>query len=487
VIKIYRSYDLNTILQISSISIVMLSILSYFWIGGNQYVNGYTVIFLLMFGFLNFIILGYEKHKNNNDPFILLLTINIIVFYMLRVLSLIYFPWSSVLRRNNCSSNDINNALVFIFLCVISIFLGLILVRNKGIERKIGVRNQINIKSSRTIILFVFALIFTFTFLSKLYFTSGMIGVIAGYLKFLVDIQIFLLFILCFFVLYYKKVPKLNKNIFFLLLLSFILLQTVIGNKGGIYILFSLVLIVAMQLKGRLKLKINTIIKLIAVLIIAIYLFAFANYIRDNYYKRQVTNESYANVAISFFDLKNFKMIEDTTKRVLDRIGYLDTVADFIANFDKYNKIINVSYYFKSIIDHLTPGFNFFSTPRASNVLYCIYNDLYIPNRIEIFQERDYHSDIFTLYGEFYILFHKYFALIICFIISYLFKKIYLSINSKNEFSNYLYKSLVLFFFSGVFLNSFGLDWSIVRVIQCIISMNVLIIIYKLKVTTHSK
>ncbi|MBU4451033.1 MAG: hypothetical protein KKE35_07050, partial [Actinobacteria bacterium] len=279
----------------------------------------------------------------------------------------------------------------------------------------------------------------------------------------------------------------LNKYIFFLLLLAFVLLNTIIGNKGGIYILISLILIVVIQLRARLKLKINTIVKLFAVLIIAFYLFAFASYNRDNYFLRQAPNESYTSIAISFFSLKNSKMTEQTKGRIFDRIGYLDTVAEFIKYCDKYNKIINIPYYFKSIIDQLTPGFNIFSTPKASNVLYCIYNDLYIPNKIEIFQDRNYHSDIFTLYGEFYILFHKYFALIICFIISYLFKKIYLSINSKNEFLNYLYKSLVLYFFSGVFLDSFGLDWSIVRVIQCIICLNMLIIIYKLKVTTHSK
>ena len=69
-----------------------------------------------------------------------------------------------------------------------------------------------------------------------------------------------------------------------------------------------------------------------------------------------------------------------------------------------------------------------------------------------------YQSDQFTLYGEFYALFGKWFSLVPIFFTGFLFKRLYLKINQSNIYFFYLKRALVLFVYYST-LNSFGLDW----------------------------
>lgn len=69
-----------------------------------------------------------------------------------------------------------------------------------------------------------------------------------------------------------------------------------------------------------------------------------------------------------------------------------------------------------------------------------------------------------TLYGEYYVLCHGYPALIIFFIFSYIFKKFYLSVNSKDALLFYLYRAVILYIFN-LWLHSFGMDWMVLDLI----------------------
>ena len=82
----------------------------------------------------------------------------------------------------------------------------------------------------------------------------------------------------------------------------------------------------------------------------------------------------------------------------------------------------------------------------------------------------DYQSDMFTLFGEYYVLFKGYGSLIALFIIAYIFKIIYLSIKAKDTFSLCYYRAFILYIFYGFWLNSFGTDWLIIETIRLLIS-----------------
>lgn len=172
--------------------------------------------------------------------------------------------------------------------------------------------------------------------------------------------------------------------------------------------------------------------------------------------------------------LKEFELynLEDDVRiflrPIFDRAGYLSYSADIISNSKEYDKVINSEYYFMSLIDNVfTPGFNVFGTPKASNALRYIYLDIK-PNPTHKDVVANYNSDMFTIYGEYYILFGGYPALIFLFLSSYFFKRLYLAVRTRNVFSYYLYRSLILLVFYR-WLLSFGMDWIVVDIISLLI------------------
>ena len=65
----------------------------------------------------------YERKKT--DPFVLILVVFSLAFYMLRILTLLNDPWSVALVSHSMTSADVNYSLIFIMLSNGSIFLGL--------------------------------------------------------------------------------------------------------------------------------------------------------------------------------------------------------------------------------------------------------------------------------------------------------------------------------------------------------------------------
>ena len=164
---------------------------------------------------------------------------------------------------------------------------------------------------------------------------------------------------------------------------------------------------------------------------------------------------------------------------IFDRIGFLDYATILIRDPQRFGKSINFTYYFKSIVDNaLTPGFNVFDTPRVSHSLSYISRGEPVPTQKDI--TAAYQSDMLTVYGEYYVLFYGYPALIMFFVGSYIFKKIYLSIRSKDVFLFYTYRALVLFvFYNG--LNSFGIDWMVLDLIGIIITVELFKNFFKMR------
>lgn len=99
---------------------------------------------------------------------------------------------------------------------------------------------------------------------------------------------------------------------------------------------------------------------------------------------------------------------------------------------------------------------------------------------IKILLYGSYHSDMLILYGEYYVLFWGYPAVIIFFIFSYIFKKLYLSVNSKDAFLFYLYRAVILTVF-WAWLNGFGMDWMMLELIGIIITCGLFKNFYKMR------
>jgi len=164
---------------------------------------------------------------------------------------------------------------------------------------------------------------------------------------------------------------------------------------------------------------------------------------------------------------------------MFDRVGYLDMAADMIANSDKYNVVIDPIYYTKSVIDNvLTPGYDVFDVPRAANNTVSIYNNIPLLNKSMV--DNYYQSDMFTIFGEFYVLFKGYFAVFACFLMGFFSKLLFEAINFSNMMWHYSFRA-IFFKLYVLSLWSFGLDWQLEDLLFFLISIGCLYVLTAIK------
>lgn len=130
------------------------------------------------------------------------------------------------------------------------------------------------------------------------------------------------------------------------------------------------------------------------------------------------------------------------------RIGYFDFYLDK-SIFIEYKDFINISYYFKSFIDKITPGFDIYGVPLASRALYFAYFG-YFPTNTQ--------SEQMTMFAESAVLFGNYYFLY--YLILSLFLKFMFFLNFKIFKNIFLYNlsNFYLIYFYFNLLTGFGID-----------------------------
>jgi hypothetical protein len=465
-------YDLNTLVIIANFCVCAIAVILYYSKGGNQYVNAYTVVLLCIFGVQNLLMLSYEKKKR--DPFVLILIIMALVFYMGRVVTLLYDPWSLTLARHSSTPDDLNYSLMFVVFSNASIFLGLSIIKGKiTYKKKIPDEYPANPRSVMTILLFAIVMG------SYISLAANTIGRIAGYIvSTFVNLQLVLLFTSVYLVISLKENSRWDRIGFLILIVTFGVLTTLRGSRSAVLTLACLMLVAWLSAKGRITFSRKSILLGIILLAISVFLFNSATYIRQVVPSTLVVSTEQLNI-LKEAALTVSKDISLLGRRIFDRIGFLDYSAVMIRNQKRYGKIVNFRYYFKSIIDNvLTPGFDIFGTPRVAHSMSYIARGESVPTYESI--ARAYQSNILTVYGEYSVLFHGYPALIILFALSCLFKKLYLSIGSRDAFLFYLYRALILYAFY-LWLNSFGIDWMLFDLMGIIITVGLFKNFYKMR------
>lgn len=466
-------YDLNTLVIIGNFCVCTIAIFLYYNKGDNQYVDIYTVILLCTFGAQNLLILLYEKKKR--DPFVLLLMIIALVFYMGRVVTLLYDPWSLALDRHSAIPDDLNYSLVFIMLSNASIFLGLstaggkILYKNKEFFDGYPA----NPRNIIIILLLVIAIGFYISL------ASDIIGRFAGYITgVFINLHLIMLLTFIYLAINFKKISNRNLTILLILIATFIIFTTLSGSRSALLTLAMLLLLGLLSVKGRIILSKKKILTITILVPLSMILFISATYIRAIVPSRLVVSSEQLTI-LKKFDMFGSKDISLLCRPIFNRMGFLDYSAVLLRNQERYGKIINFQYYFESIVDNVfTPGFNIFDTPRVSHSMSYISRGESVPTHEDIMAA--YQSDMPTVYGEYYVLFYGYPALIILFVFSFIFKKLYLSIRNKDVFLFYLYRALILYVFYS-WLISFGIDWMLLDLIGIIITVTLFKNFYKMR------
>ncbi|OAZ03093.1 hypothetical protein FLB_23390 [Flavobacterium succinicans] len=453
-----KNIDLNKILKMSNLGILILLWHSYFKNGEALYVNFNTILLGTVLSFQIGVFLFLEKKRR--DPFVILLCLQMIFYFLLRIVTLLNYSFSNVFMRFPFTASNLNYALVFILVANLMFYFGLTI---NGLRPSI-LAKALDSKPVKTHLVVVFIAIgYFFAFYQQvgLGFLEGIMGMIQSLF---VNLGTMLFMAIVFLLLFRDRIDNKTKNAVFAGVVIMVLIQTLTGSRSAILSIINYLIFALLAIYDCIKVKKNYLVLGAILIPIMILVFAVSTFLRPRL-------ENRGNVGNETFEvLKEFDIKEAATEGsdlvligVFDRIGFLDYCAETMTNSDKYSGIFNPWFYFKSIVDNiLTPGFTIFDTPRVSNATTFVYNERGAPSLSKVSEA--YQSDEFTLYGEFYALFGKWFSLIPIFFLGFFFKRIYLNLSQENIYLFYLKRAIILFVFYGT-LNSFGLDWILLDVI----------------------
>jgi hypothetical protein len=464
--KNLKLIDLNKILKI--INVVILILIWYFYcINGEAiYVNINTILLSTLLSFQISAFLFFEKKKR--DPFVILLCLQMVFYFLLRVLTLLNYSFSVVFKRFTFTVSDLNFALVFIIIANLIFYMGLTV--NSIRPSRLNQVSKVIPKNTDLVVIFI-AIGYFFAFYDKvgLSFLESIMGMIQSLF---VNLGTMIFMAIVFLGLFKDRIDIKVKNIVFSGIVIMILIQTLTGSRSAILSIINYLIFMSLAIYDSIKIKKKYLFLTLLLIPIMILVFAVSTFLRPRLENRSnIGSETFE--VLREFDIKEV-LIEGSDlvlMQVFDRIGFLDYCAETIANSDKYSGVFNFSYYFKSIVDNiLTPGFTVYDTPRVSNSTTFIYNDRGVPSLSKVSEA--YQSDEFTLYGEFYALFGKWFSLIPIFFLGFLFKSAYLNINPNNIYQFFLKRSIILFVFYGT-INSFGIDWILLDVVAIIFTYKI--------------
>jgi hypothetical protein len=475
--ELSRLIDLNSILKWLNILFCFLFIFIFLEKGPTEYVNNYTIILGVLLSFQIGVFLFFEKRRR--DPFLLLLCFQMVVYFILRIVSLSLDFYSVVFERYPFKANNLNYAIIFILFANLALYAGLSL-NNLKLYKNYSI---IEIKSS-PIKTYIVVIVLFIGYIIGLSGTLGFVAIDAFFnilSGLFVKLSVILFMILVYLLVFKNKLSKTTFNLLLIGLILFILIQTLTGSRSAILTIVNYCIFSVLAIYGCIKIKKWTIVGFIVLIPLMISFFLFATFLRPRLQeKRTVIGAETFEILGEFNVLQTIK--EDAhfvLAPIFDRIGFLDYTAETIANSDKYKSILSIQYFFKSIIDNVfTPGFDVFDVPLESNAMRFIYlSDFGPPLKSKVTSE-SYQSDEFTFYGEFYVMFGNWFSLIPIFFIGFIVKRIYLKINDKYEYFAILKKGIVIAIFYTL-LNSFGIDWLMLDLLGFIFTYKIFKLFFK--------
>lgn len=492
-----KMYDLNTILHVANIIVLIANIYYYFCNEQyNPYVDATTIAWSAILAMQVFIILYVEKQKRN--PLLLLLALNTIVSYLVRILTLQAIPMSAFRVMSRVKMLDvqaINGAFPYIFCGIWVICVGLLfpVLRTRKSEatdmQRGDVCQQKNIghmiKPRVVIALFVSSILLSsyVSFGADLKEIASLGDRLLSYANMLLTPDVVVLVVLSYMLTQKGRISKGEQGVLNALFVVYLVLRVLQGSRSGMLTILMSILLVVLSTYGFVRIrKKHLMIAVFVVLPVAVGLFAVGTSIRQvTYGVKVVGGNSEKDIERLYEEAIQSQYLSSESDKLLstvyERTGFLADAADLIANHKRYSELINITYVFESLVDALTPGFDVFHVGKMSNKIQNIVNNVDLSYE---FPATEYNSEIMTVYGEYYNLFHGYAGLIAMAFVSYLFMIFYMNLRygkGRDEFRAVYYAALSLVVFQS-WIDSFGTDWVIVEVVRKILSS--IIILYVL-------
>ena len=448
--------------------LVFISSAYAFYLNGHNssYVNSETMIMAFFIAMQIHFSLSIRKLKS--DPFVLILSSITIIYYCFRIFTLLIFDTSDTIIRNEAyTANDTTYALYVIFLCNLSMLAAFYFVARKKTQYfKFTSHNYNHFINS----LLVLVPILLILHILNVWLVIASFSRVAIASLSLINIHWFIYFSMI--IILFRQTRNLSvlksQNFFILVLIMIYGFWLMVSGSRGYFIFFIEISLVGLISLNQFYIKKRQALKFLlfapAILFIFYVVFMFASDQRIHVSSKQKITGIFNNFESLLYQHKHdTNEIISNLKKLTNRVGYLDMSSEIISNRNKYDFLFTPNFYAKSFVDNIfTPGFDIFDTPKVARSLYFIHQDVNnkIPSKKFGINNNIIHSDMLTIYGEFF-MFFGWWALAIIFLWAYLLKWLYYLKLKKVNFMLGIFKRptiLLLFYFC---LNSFGIDWII--------------------------
>ena len=475
--------------------IIILFILSYF-IFYSQNIENFENLYSssineLIALILIFLVTVYIQSFRNNI-FLKILLFFFFTFFIFRIPFSILGVENTIFFNREVNEEQLQSAILKLIIQYLFLFISVFLINPKIPEKKklIINSNLINLLVNSLIILIIFNLIFNFFGDVSYYSYEKILTVLNNIFN---SNRLCLIFtILIIIVLKSDNRPK-HFNLKILVFYSLFILDTIFsGSRSGTFYILLILFILFIYNFSLNKIKIKYLI-ISPILILILFLnFSISTSFKayktyksiDKPYKQKmhIIDNSVAPLTGIVFESDKDWFIRFYKKNffgnfqgISERIGFIDFHIEKISNYQKYYKDkINLYYYYKPIIDRLSPGVDIFNVPFASKTLQDQYNYKYsLENSDKIYFPQVTNSEQITIFAESEALFGYLSIIYYCSIFLALKLFFYLTKNIKILLNDLLYGVVLISYFD--WLTCFGLDMFIVLTLYQIIS---LIVIY---------
>jgi hypothetical protein len=447
--------DIVIIFVMGIVGITMLIEKDHF---GQAYFNNLTNIILVLFSLSIIIIMRLER----NNPFITIISINVSLFYLLRIQTLLLTKgYNTEMGLIHVPTlEEYNSALVFICLAYLALVAGLRTRRSRLLFEVVSSKSD-NTQMNHTIIVYLAMLAIIALTYDLSARVLGVQIILSNIVMRLFSVDNIMIFIIGYLSYQYFSEGKLSKILVAIVFATFFY-RTFIGSRAFVMVQGN-VLLASLLVLNKYHIRIKTLLIAMVSSLLSILLFEIATYsrwvLRDDV---SIDISSYYYNIVHRFSMYDNAFIFNS---LFDRIGYLDRAVNSMVNADAYKEIFNITYYFKSIIDSISPGYEIFGTPLSGQGKSFIVRFNYTPSFNELTSE-SYYSILTTIYGEYYILFGYIGSIALLFITAKLFITYYRRVKIDSTNINYFMKQLIILLLFQWMLDSFGIDWVIVRLLQ---------------------
>lgn len=452
----YKYIGVNRVLSLLNLFFLFIFILCLNTFNTSDYFLDTYSAFLIILYFLQIqFFLFYDRI--NNNPFVLLLCFVTILFTNSRFITFFIDPYSSF---NSYSDGELGFVVLYLLLANLFLFLGLHLNKIKKIEFD-NLTPNFNLKKKAPHLFIILAL---FIHIIS-YYELPIISTLFNYLNvFVFNGECIVLMAIAFFPFIKSRLSKKETLIYYFLILLYIIVFTILGRRGVILNVLIYYLISQLAFNKYARIRLKYIFYLIFIVPVTFITFGVGTILRNQQLQaisKELDFSFFEIIQNAYKEIVKFNFSDNTElfTLIFNRIAYFDYASYYILFSNKFEEVFTFKYYLQSIFDNfLSPGFNFFDSPRVSNALFLVKNNL--PVNFENLSD-NYNSIQIGIQAEFYNLFGYFPSLILLFIMGYVFNKKYINIASKNNYEIILNKSILLFIFY-LFLISYGLDWLLI-------------------------